>query len=126
MKIVFHDDVIDKFIVQRTMGIVGASDNEDKFGYLAYRELKRRGYTLYPVNNIKTIKIDTTKDADVAEAVTLIKEQKTGLWALVNNAGVLFPVTARVKRQDNKHFKRRRLPGDAVFRAVRGKQTSCN
>jgi uncharacterized protein len=46
-------DVIDKFIAPRIMGVVGASDSAGKFGYLAYRELKRRGYTLYPVNSFR-------------------------------------------------------------------------
>jgi hypothetical protein len=46
MKIVFQDDVIERFIDPHTMGVAGASDNKDKFGYLAYRELKMRGYTL--------------------------------------------------------------------------------
>jgi NAD(P)-dependent dehydrogenase (short-subunit alcohol dehydrogenase family) len=41
--------------------------------------------------NIRTIKIDTTRDADVAKAVAFIQKQKNGLWALVNNAGVFFP-----------------------------------
>ena len=41
--------------------------------------------------NIRTIKIDTTKDPDVTRAVAFIQKQKTGLWALVNNAGVFFP-----------------------------------
>lgn len=43
------------------------------------------------IENIRTIKIDTTKDTDVAWAVTFIQKQKTGVWALVNNAGVFFP-----------------------------------
>jgi len=44
-------NLIDKFIVSRIMGLVGATDNPGKFGYLAYRELKRRGYAVYPVNS---------------------------------------------------------------------------
>jgi NAD(P)-dependent dehydrogenase (short-subunit alcohol dehydrogenase family) len=42
-------------------------------------------------DNIRTIKIDTTSDSDVAKAVAFVQKQKTGLWALVNNAGVFFP-----------------------------------
>lgn len=41
--------------------------------------------------NIRTIKIDITKDEDVASAVKFIQKQETGLQALVNNAGVFFP-----------------------------------
>jgi len=53
MKISMKDS-IKKFIAPRIMGVVGASDNPKKFGYLAYRELKKRGYTLYPVNTART------------------------------------------------------------------------
>jgi NAD(P)-dependent dehydrogenase (short-subunit alcohol dehydrogenase family) len=41
--------------------------------------------------NVRTIKIDTTKDADAVKAVAFIQKQHTGLYALVNNAGVFFP-----------------------------------
>ena len=46
-------DLINKFIKPRTIGVVGATDNAGKFGYLAYRELKRRGYRLYPVHTYR-------------------------------------------------------------------------
>ena len=46
-------DLINKFIKPRTIGVVGATENAGKFGYLAYRELKRRGYRLYPVNTYR-------------------------------------------------------------------------
>jgi uncharacterized protein len=48
---------IDKFITSRTVGVIGASNSRGKFGYTAYRELKRRGYTLYPVS-ISTGSVD--------------------------------------------------------------------
>jgi predicted CoA-binding protein len=44
-------DDIEKFISPRIIGIIGASDNPEKFGCLACRELTRRGYTVYTVNN---------------------------------------------------------------------------
>ncbi|HUN53969.1 MAG TPA: CoA-binding protein [Smithella sp.] len=47
---IFPEDAIDNFIAPRVMGVAGVSDNRKKFGYLAYIELKRRGYTLYPLN----------------------------------------------------------------------------
>ncbi|PKL38211.1 MAG: CoA-binding protein [Spirochaetae bacterium HGW-Spirochaetae-1] len=43
-------DLINKFIAPRVIGVVGATESAGKFGCLAYRELKRRGYKLYPVN----------------------------------------------------------------------------
>lgn len=32
------------------IAVVGASDNPDKFGYAIYRDLKRKGYRVFPVN----------------------------------------------------------------------------
>ncbi|MCX7110865.1 MAG: CoA-binding protein [Proteobacteria bacterium] len=32
------------------IAVVGASDNPDKFGHAIYRDLKRKGYRVYPVN----------------------------------------------------------------------------
>lgn len=33
-----------------TIAVVGASDNERKYGAVIYRDLKRKGYSVYPVN----------------------------------------------------------------------------
>ena len=33
-----------------TIAIVGATDNSSKYGYVIYRDLKRKGYRVYPVN----------------------------------------------------------------------------
>jgi uncharacterized protein len=41
---------IKRFLSHRTMAVAGASDHAEKFGYMAYRELKTRGFTLYPVH----------------------------------------------------------------------------
>lgn len=41
--------------------------------------------------NIRTIPIDITKDADIVGATAFLQKQGTGLWGLVNNAGVFFP-----------------------------------
>ena len=32
------------------IAVVGASDNQHKYGAVIYRDLKRKGYTVYPVN----------------------------------------------------------------------------
>jgi predicted CoA-binding protein len=32
------------------IAVVGATDNPDKFGHAIYRDLKRKGYRLFPVN----------------------------------------------------------------------------
>jgi predicted CoA-binding protein len=41
---------LDAFVNQKTIAIVGVSRNPKKFGNLAFRELKARGYRVFPVN----------------------------------------------------------------------------
>ena len=41
---------VDDFVRQQKLAVVGASRKAGKFGNWAYRELKARGYRLYPVN----------------------------------------------------------------------------
>ena len=62
-------------------------------GWCVYAtDVDEKGLSQFKKNeNIRTIKIDITKDEDVASAVKFIQKQKTGLKALVNNAGVFFP-----------------------------------
>ncbi|HTX92567.1 MAG TPA: CoA-binding protein [Anaerolineales bacterium] len=38
------------FVSQKTLAVVGVSRNAQKFGNLAYRELKAKGYKVYPVH----------------------------------------------------------------------------
>ena len=33
-----------------TVAVVGATDNPNKYGYVIYRDLKRKGFALFPVN----------------------------------------------------------------------------
>ena len=40
------------------------------------------------IENIKAVRLDVTRQADVDAAVALIREEGRGLWGLVNNAGV--------------------------------------
>lgn len=41
---------VDDFLSQRTMAVVGVSKKKNKFGSIACRELKAKGYTVFPVN----------------------------------------------------------------------------
>ncbi len=41
---------IDAFLQQKTIAVVGASRNKDKFGTAIYRDLKQRGYKVFAVN----------------------------------------------------------------------------
>ena len=41
---------IDNFLSSKTIAVVGVSRNKDKFGNYLYREIKKKGYTVYAVN----------------------------------------------------------------------------
>jgi predicted CoA-binding protein len=41
---------IEKFLEPKKIAIAGVSRDPKKFGHLVYSELKKKGYTLYPVN----------------------------------------------------------------------------
>ena len=43
-------DLIQEFIAQRRFAIVGATDNPQKYGYHIFKNLRNRGYEVYPVN----------------------------------------------------------------------------
>ena len=43
-------ETINQFLSAETIAVVGASSHRMKFGTLAYRALKKRGYTVYAVN----------------------------------------------------------------------------
>jgi len=39
---------------ETTIAVVGATDNPMKYGYVIYRDLKRKGYRVFPVNPNRT------------------------------------------------------------------------
>lgn len=41
---------IEQFIAQRHIAVVGISENPRKFGNAIYKELKKQGYSLYPIS----------------------------------------------------------------------------
>jgi len=41
---------VDDFILNNTIAVVGVSRGGQKFGNMAYRELKAKGYKLYPIH----------------------------------------------------------------------------
>ena len=42
--------MIDDFLAQRALAVVGVSRKAEKFGNVVYRELKAKGYRVFPVN----------------------------------------------------------------------------
>ena len=43
-------DLIMEFMAQKTFAVVGATDNPEKYGNQIFKNLKSRGYKVYPVN----------------------------------------------------------------------------
>ncbi len=43
-------DLIKEFMNQKRFAIVGATDDVEKYGYKIFKNLKRRGYEVHPVN----------------------------------------------------------------------------
>jgi len=41
---------IENFLSQKSIAVVGVSRNSKKFGNVIYRELKKKGYNLFPIN----------------------------------------------------------------------------
>lgn len=49
-------DLIKEFIAQKKFAVVGATDNPEKYGNQITKNLKNRGYEVYPVNpRLKTV-----------------------------------------------------------------------
>jgi len=43
-------DLVKEFMAQKRFAIVGATDNTKKYGYEIFKNLRSRGYEVYPVN----------------------------------------------------------------------------
>ena len=43
-------ELIREFMAQRKFAVVGATDNPEKYGNQIVKDLKKRGYTVFPVN----------------------------------------------------------------------------
>ena len=43
-------DLIKEFIAQKRFAVVGATENPGKYGHRIYKNLKSRGYEVYPIN----------------------------------------------------------------------------
>ena len=56
--------VMDDFIAQKTLGIIGVSRGGKKFGNMVFKELTSKGYELYPIH----------PDAEMLEGVPAYKD----------------------------------------------------
>jgi len=43
-------DLVNEFMQQKRFAVIGASDNPEKYGNRIVKNLKKRGYEVYPVN----------------------------------------------------------------------------
>jgi predicted CoA-binding protein len=43
-------DLIKEFMAQKKFAVIGATDNPEKYGNQVVKNLKKRGYEIYPVN----------------------------------------------------------------------------
>ena len=44
------NNLVQSMLKNKVWGVVGATDNKEKFGYKVYKKLKTKGYTVYPIN----------------------------------------------------------------------------
>jgi uncharacterized protein len=75
---------IEEFYAQQPIAMIGVSRNKKKFGYVAFNELKTKGYKVVPVNpNADTIDADVcyksieALPAEVKAAVVLTHKKET-------------------------------------------------
>jgi len=87
---------VENFLASKTVAVVGVSRKKQKFGNTVYKELKKKGYTLYPVNPYMQIFDgdkcfpDITSIPEKPEAVLLsIPPDKTeAMMEEIFNAGI--------------------------------------
>lgn len=63
---------VDEFLAQKTLAVAGVSRKRMKFGNMAFRELTKKGYRVFPINpNAETVNGERCypRLADVPEAV---------------------------------------------------------
>lgn len=75
------------------IAVVGANDNPGKYGYAIYRDLKRKGYRLVPVNPGRS-----TVDGDPAYASLADIPEKPGLVNIVTPPAVTIRILEECRR----------------------------
>jgi predicted CoA-binding protein len=68
-------EIIREFMAQKKFAVIGATDNPDKYGNQIFKNLKGRGYEVFPVNpRLKEIEGTTcyTSLTDIPEVVDVV------------------------------------------------------
>lgn len=45
-----NEEIVELLDGTKTIAVIGASNNEEKYGYKIYRQLKKVGFKIYPIN----------------------------------------------------------------------------
>lgn len=84
----------EKMLEKKVWAVVGASENETKFGWKIYKKLKDKGYTVYPVNpNYEVIAGDKcyknlSEIPETIEVIDMVVAPKHGI-ATIKEAALL-------------------------------------
>jgi hypothetical protein len=70
---------VQDFISQRTLAVVGVSRNPQKFGNMVYKELKAKGYRVFPVNS----KVDKIEGEPCYPSLSALPEKVGGAVIIV-------------------------------------------
>jgi predicted CoA-binding protein len=70
---------VNDFVAQKTLAVVGASRSPQKFGNMAYKELRERGYKLYPVHP----KAETIEGDPAYPSLSALPEEVGGVLVVV-------------------------------------------
>jgi uncharacterized protein len=80
---------ISDFMSVKNMAIAGVSRDQKKFGFMVFKELKKRGYTLYPINP----NTDFIGDIQCFQSVLELPAQATNLYIVTPKE-----ITAQIMR----------------------------
>jgi uncharacterized protein len=85
---------ISEFYSQPQIAMIGVSRNKKKFGYVAYNELKTKGYNVVPVNSYA----DTIDDAVCYKNIETLPGEVTGAVVLTHKKETIGVVEQLIKK----------------------------
>jgi len=91
------EDILDK---NNKFAVIGASNNEEKYGYKVYKQLKKNGYQIYPINPREEL-IDGDK---CYETLYSIKEFNVDVLSFIVPPAISLKVTQTALKLGYKTF----------------------